>query len=61
MNLTSCNGCGAVLDKDKLPWPKDIRNYDGSIITESAKWDGDNWVAFVECPVCDDPILKTGE
>ena len=61
MNLTSCNGCGVVLDKDKLSWPDDLWGDDGSIDQESAEWNGDTWVAFTECPVCRAHILITGE
>ena len=62
MNLTSCDNCGVVLDRDKLCLPKDIWDEEGmSVDPEKAMWDGDNFVAFVGCPVCQEPILKTGE
>ena len=52
MNLISCGGCGVVLDKDKLGFPKDIRDEDGAIIDGTAEYDGDEYVAVVPCPVC---------
>jgi len=62
MNLTSCDGCGVVLDKDKLPWPDDLWDLDEEGISqEKAEWNGDKWVAFTECPVCGTHLLKTGE
>jgi len=61
MNLTSCDSCGVVLDKDMLDFPNDIYFDNGSVDTTLAEWDGDNWVAFAECPVCSQHILKTGE
>lgn len=62
MNLASCDNCGVVLDKDKLCFPKDIWDDTGESVDQTkALWDGDNWTAFAECPVCQEPILKTGE
>lgn len=59
MNLTSCDNCGVVLDKDKLPFPDDLWNDDGgSIDTDKAVWDGDTFVAFTQCPICQSEIRK---
>jgi RNA polymerase subunit RPABC4/transcription elongation factor Spt4 len=58
MNLTSCDNCGVVLDKDKLQFPKDITRDDGTIDTSKAVWDGDGYVAKVSCPVCGEDITQ---
>lgn len=58
MNLASCDNCGVVLDKDKLGFPEDIRDYDYCVDESKAVWDGDNWVAFTKCPVCEHQILQ---
>lgn len=58
MNLVSCNDCGIVLNKDKLSFPEDIHHEDGTIDTKLATWNGNDFVAFVLCPVCDARILK---
>jgi hypothetical protein len=57
MNLISCESCGVVLDKDRLYFPKNIENDDGSIDMAKAEWDGDLWVAKVPCPVCEHAVL----
>jgi hypothetical protein len=62
MNLISCDNCGTVLNKDKLIFPKNIWVDDGASIDETkAMLYGDDWVAFIDCPVCQEPIPKTGE
>ena len=58
MNLTSCNNCAVVLDKDKLDFSFSIYLEDGSIDANKAIWDGDNFVPFVDCPVCHNPITQ---
>jgi len=58
MNLTSCEECGVVLDKDYLIFP-DIYDYDTQeIIMENVEWDGENYVAVLPCPVCKHNIKK---
>ena len=59
MNLVSCDCCGVILDKDKLKFPIDIHESDGSIDDHKAAWDGNNYVAKVPCPVCRGEILCT--
>lgn len=59
MTLQSCDGCGVVLDTDKLPFPDDIYHDDGSVNTDVAVFDGySTWRAMVECPVCGTAITK---
>jgi hypothetical protein len=60
MNITSCDGCGVVLDKDNLGFPDDIRDYEGVVYEDKAVWDGESWVAIVPCPVCKNPIKEFG-
>jgi hypothetical protein len=56
MNLISCDGCGTVLDKNKLNFPKDIYHDDYNYGIDSTKgvWDDivETHVPFVKCPVC---------
>jgi len=55
MNLISCDNCGAVFDKNKLKFPDPTNDF-GEIIDGRAVWDGDCFVAIIDCPVC-----KTGK
>jgi len=58
MNLVSCDNCGVVLDKDKLPFPEDclLPNYE--IDHTKACWNGAEYVAFCQCPVCKHTIME---
>ena len=58
MKLISCNGCGVVLDGDKLDFPVDFRTDDGGINLANAIWDGDEYVPFVHCPACETAVTK---
>lgn len=60
MNLTACDECGVVVDKDKLKFPTDFEGYDGDVATTKAAWDSrrSEYRAFVTCPVCKKPILQ---
>ena len=60
MNIVSCNNCGVVLDKRKLKFPEDIWTEAGCINPAAAVWDDveDDFVAFVPCPVCKEPVLE---
>jgi hypothetical protein len=59
MHLISCNGCGTLLDGNKLNWPK-IESADGLIEAENnrAIWFNNRFVPVVLCPVCDEKIPK---
>ena len=58
MNLISCNQCGVVINKDRLSFP-DIYDHDRMELIEGTyKWNGENETAYVECPVCGEPILE---
>ncbi len=57
MNITSCDNCGVVLDKDKLDFPSDIYSKEtGDLIEGVAEWDGENYVPIAKCPVCQSNI-----
>lgn len=60
MKLISCDECGTVLDGDKLEWPEEIYNYDGSINPRVAKWSDKHkdWAPLVDCPVCKSAVFK---
>lgn len=58
MNLINCTKCGVVLNKNDLNFPEDIWD-DGSIDDSKGKWDGRDFVPFVECPVCKGHILES--
>lgn len=61
MKMTSCKGCGAVLDLENLSFPNNEDYYkdDGSVNTGVMTWDGHNFIPFANCPVCNTIILKT--
>jgi len=59
MNLTSCSNCGVVLDRNHLKFPY-IYDEDDGVDDSKAVWDGDDWVAFVSCPVCGIGKIKEG-
>jgi len=61
MNIISCENCSVVLDKNRLRFPDDIYQLDGSVDEQKAAWDGENWVARVFCPVCYSDILESNK
>ena len=63
MKLISCDHCAVVLDHDKLPFPKDIWQYDGeseSIDPTKADYNQHtkDWEAFCLCPVCKEKVFQ---
>lgn len=54
MNLASCDGCGVVLDLNKLGFPYPIEDDNGYTDTTKGVWSDfmEGFVAFVPCPVC---------
>jgi len=60
MNLKSCEGCGVVIDTDKILFPHNIIKDDGCVDLENAAWSNeqDEWVAKISCPVCNEDILE---
>lgn len=60
MNLTSCEECGVVVDKDCLSFP-DTHDHDSmEVIMENVEWSVDDfdYVAVLPCPVCGKNIRK---
>ena len=52
MDLISCPSCAVVLDKNKIYFP-DVYDHDTQeIIDGNSEWDGDCFIAVVDCPVC---------
>ena len=63
MNLTSCDNCGTVLDKDKLNFPDENYVWDedaGTIDETKAKYNqrSRDWGVYVPCPVCKADVFK---
>ncbi|NBS67677.1 hypothetical protein EBT31_02025 [bacterium] len=66
MNLISCDNCGTVYDANKVKFPnlEDFHTniVDGDILfslyEDVAEWNGDKYVAKVNCKVCKHSILK---
>lgn len=60
MNLTSCENCGVVLDKDKLNFPFSIENDDGSMAIDRGVYNSrtSEYTAYVDCPVCKNPVME---
>lgn len=60
MNLCSCDNCGVVLDKTKLPFVDEADFYpDGEVDCDVASWSSYSrrYVAMVKCPVCGSEVL----
>lgn len=58
MNLTSCDECGVVFDRDKIEFP--VREYgDDGEVADNFTWDGDKFIAFVKCPVCNEGEIRS--
>ena len=58
MKLISCNNCAVMLDADKLHFPDCIHEEGGTVDLDLGLWSSDkrDWVAYVKCPVCNEPI-----
>lgn len=59
MNLISCDNCGIVIDKEKIPepdmWQEDIYGEE-EINANRAVWDGNDYIPIFPCPLCKEPI-----
>ena len=55
MNITACENCCILFDKDLINWPKDTFDFEDS---EIYIWTGSDYSVFVRCPVCKEPIIK---
>ena len=60
MNIISCDECGVILDANKLNFVNEERFYkdDGSVDEDKAGYNGFDWVAKVQCPVCQSDVLE---
>lgn len=61
MDLTSCDGCGVVLDRDKVHFTPESRLYrdDGSVDQDHFSFNGDRYLAYVNCPICEEEIHES--
>ena len=57
MKLISCDGCGVVIDREKLEFP-DIFDGDGNIDDDKAACLDDEYFPKTNCPVCGEEIIK---
>lgn len=62
MDLTSCEECGVVLDKNNLPFPDEdeIWNEDYGYILDKSVWCNtqERYLPATPCPVCKNLIKK---
>ena len=58
MNLISCDKCGVVLDRAKLIFPDTYDHDSGEVIEENTVWYDDDYVSFIPCPICNEPIRE---
>lgn len=58
MKLISCKNCGVLLDGDVVSFPHNFHHDDGSVNTEFGAWNGEDYVAKIDCPVCDYDITE---
>jgi len=58
MNIISCDNCGVMLDADKLDFPEDVWEYDGSVNPDLADWDEGVLYPKTLCPVCQEYVLS---
>lgn len=57
MNLLSCHNCGVVLDADYLQFDHDFMLVTG-VDESKAAWDGEDYVPYVPCPVCEAIVFE---
>jgi len=62
VNILSCDGCGVLLDADKLDFPTDIwKDTEFPEVDETkGTWDykKEKNAPYVNCPVCKEKVLK---
>ena len=58
MKLISCDGCGVVLDGDKLSFPRDATDDDGYLDETKAEYcqETKHYHVYVKCPVCGERV-----
>lgn len=58
MNLISCDGCGLVLDANKVAWPASVPGYEIVADPDNYEWDGDDYVPVIKCHKCGCSVHK---
>jgi len=60
MKLISCEECAVVLDEDRLLFPSRVNEYkdDGTLDDDKFVLEGDDYLPFVNCPICNSVITK---
>lgn len=58
MNLTACENCGVVLNKDILPFPELRYDHYDLVMDDFVVWTGTDFVSSCLCPVCKNKILE---
>jgi hypothetical protein len=60
MKLISCDNCGVMLDADKLAFPVDIYDEHGGVDIAKGEYSQKHkeWISYVPCPVCKEPVFK---
>lgn len=59
MKLISCDGCGVLLDEEKLKFPKDgvDENFDMDFSKADYDQSSKEYRVYIECPVCNERIF----
>lgn len=54
MNLSSCEFCGVVYDKDRIKCDDDMYDDDGCIDNSKFRWSSweDEFLRYIKCPNC---------
>ena len=60
MKLISCDTCGVMLDADKLKFPDEIYDDQGSIDHSKGEYSQEHrdYLPYVRCPVCKEHVFK---
>jgi hypothetical protein len=60
MDITSCDRCGVVIDRDKIIFPGVYDHDSQEPIQGNSEWSEhlNELVAKVDCPVCKHPIFE---
>jgi len=54
--MISCDNCAVVLDANKIDFPDNFINDDGSVNEEFAMWNGHDFIPKTKCPLCGSDI-----
>lgn len=61
MHLISCDNCSIVLDVENMGFEPVRYREDGSVDTDTALWNGRDYVPKTECPLCGHDICLPGD